>query len=121
MADAAAESVEAADIVLRDAGFDPDVVVRRGLVMIRRAQAKAKMEQEKASRSGFADVVEEKLKKLVSDAGSAMQALRQRMNEPTLSVQHRKLEDLDEEEAKRILREDLTLRLSREGNGDNYE
>lgn len=121
VADAAAESNEAAEIVLRDAGLDPDEVVRRGLVMIHRAQAKAKMEQEKASRSGLGDVVEEKLKKLISDAGSAMQALRQRFTEPTLSVQHRKLEDLDEEEAKRILREELTLRLSHEGNDDNSE
>ena len=113
-AEAAAESDEAADSVLRDAGVDPDELVNRGLVMIRRAQARAKREQEKAIRSSVTDVVEEELRQLISKAGSAMEALRQRIaGEPKLGLQFRKLEGLEEEDANRILREELTLRLSR--------
>lgn len=124
-ADAATESDEAADGVLRDAGVDPDELVSRGLVMIRRAQAKAKLEQEKAMRRSISDLVEEQLTQLISTSGSAIGALKRRMAGGTqLVLQARKLEGLDEDEAKRILREELTLCLSsesEEANDDNHE
>lgn len=118
LSDAASESdVDAAH---RDEDLDLGEAVQRGLALVKRLQAQAKLEHEQQYRRSVQSQVEQQVAQFLERfAGSAKEALKSLyVAEDAPAYQFRSLTAIEEEDAQEMLREALTLRLSQSKPGE---
>ena len=117
LSDAASESnVDADD----DEDLDLDEAVQRGLALVKRLQAQAKLEHEQQYRRSIQSQVEKQVAQFLERfAGSAKEALKSLyVAEDAPAYQFRNLTAIEEEDAQEMLREALLLRLSQSQPGE---